>query len=270
MGAAGDFPALRAQLFDVAGKARLQVGELRFVAFQRVGLVGRAFDQQALLLPGPQGLVILLKSLVRCIELPLKPGYTLQAGGFLCRKTAGAGIIQRGIDERLFGNEPVARGGEGGFIYGERDQRGKRQSQLFEVRRGLAVEASVLALEIVDLPLDLPGERDFLRQRLLLLRLLRRFRVDPIERCPLTYELRGDANMKMKSIPQGAATTLYAATAPELEGRGGVYLEDCHVAFISDEPNIPTGVRSYALNADDAKRLWELSERLVNQAFSWD
>lgn len=74
--------------------------------------------------------------------------------------------------------------------------------------------------------------------------------------------------MKFKSIPAGAATSVFAATAPELEGRGGLYLEDCHVAEIDDRENVPGGVKSYALDPDNAKRLWEVSERMVGQTFA--
>jgi len=44
----------------------------------------------------------------------------------------------------------------------------------------------------------------------------------------------------MKSIPQGAATSVFAATAPELKGKGGYYLKDCNVAIAikySDDEN---------------------------------
>jgi NAD(P)-dependent dehydrogenase (short-subunit alcohol dehydrogenase family) len=66
-----------------------------------------------------------------------------------------------------------------------------------------------------------------------------------------------------KSIPQGAATTVYAATAPELDGEGGVYLEDCHIAEIVADPDSTAGVRPYALDPERADALWDLSERLV-------
>lgn len=69
-----------------------------------------------------------------------------------------------------------------------------------------------------------------------------------------------------KSIPQGAATSSWAATAEELEGKGGVYCEDCHVAEQSDD-NPTGGVRSYALDKDHADRLWALSEELVGGKF---
>jgi hypothetical protein len=73
--------------------------------------------------------------------------------------------------------------------------------------------------------------------------------------------------MRLKTIPAGAATSVYAATAPELEGRGGLYLEDCHVAQIDDRENAAEGVRSYALDADAARRLWSVSEKMVGQTF---
>ncbi|MCR2832711.1 SDR family NAD(P)-dependent oxidoreductase [Parerythrobacter lacustris] len=70
-----------------------------------------------------------------------------------------------------------------------------------------------------------------------------------------------------KTIPQGAATTCWAATCDELEGKGGVYCEDCHVAE-QDDSDPAGGVRSYALDKGNADRLWDLSERLVGQAFA--
>jgi NAD(P)-dependent dehydrogenase (short-subunit alcohol dehydrogenase family) len=72
------------------------------------------------------------------------------------------------------------------------------------------------------------------------------------------------ANVRWKTVPQGAATTVYAATAPELDDEGGVYLEDCHVAELTDDLEVSGGVRSYALDPARADALWELSERLVS------
>src|SRR5436190_12647437 len=73
--------------------------------------------------------------------------------------------------------------------------------------------------------------------------------------------------MKFKSVEAGAATSVFAATAPELEGRGGLYLEDCHVAAVNDAPDALNGVKSYALDPDNAERLWEVSETLVGERF---
>ena len=74
--------------------------------------------------------------------------------------------------------------------------------------------------------------------------------------------------LKMKSVAAGAATSVYAATAPELEGRGGLYLEDCRVAQVNDDASATGGVRSYALDAEAAKRLWAISEAAVGQRVS--
>ncbi len=74
--------------------------------------------------------------------------------------------------------------------------------------------------------------------------------------------------MKFKSVEAGAATSVFAATAPELEGRGGLYLEDCHVAAVNDAPDALDGVKSYALDPQSAERLWEVSENLVGERFA--
>ncbi len=73
--------------------------------------------------------------------------------------------------------------------------------------------------------------------------------------------------MRLKSVEAGAATSVYAATAPELEGRGGLYLEDCGVADVDDAEGAAGGVRSYALDPAAAKRLWSTSEEMVGQSF---
>src|SRR5262245_45584796 len=74
--------------------------------------------------------------------------------------------------------------------------------------------------------------------------------------------------MKFKSVEAGAATSVFAATAPELEGRGGLYLEDCHVAAVNDAPDALDGVKSYALDLQNAERLWKVSEHLVGERFA--
>ena len=81
-------------------------------------------------------------------------------------------------------------------------------------------------------------------------------------------EERGEEPQPFKTIPQGAATTCWVATADDLEGAGGLYCEDCHVA---DEDNEDTGggVRSYAIDRDKADRLWAMSEDMVGQTFAY-
>jgi len=75
-----------------------------------------------------------------------------------------------------------------------------------------------------------------------------------------------DTGFQWKTIPQGAATSCWAATAEELEGKGGFYCEDCHVAEVDDEAATHS-VRSYAVNSSYADRLWKLSEELTGAKF---
>ncbi|PKP65181.1 MAG: short-chain dehydrogenase [Alphaproteobacteria bacterium HGW-Alphaproteobacteria-7] len=77
---------------------------------------------------------------------------------------------------------------------------------------------------------------------------------------------KSDSGFAWKTIPQGAATSCWAATAPELEGTGGVYCEDCHVAAV-DNQSSEGGVRSYALDPAAAERLWTLSEQLTGAQY---
>ena len=74
--------------------------------------------------------------------------------------------------------------------------------------------------------------------------------------------------MNFKSVEAGAATSVLSATAPELEGRGGLYLEDCQIAAVNDEPGGLWGVAAYALDPQNAERLWDVSETLVGERFA--
>ncbi len=81
----------------------------------------------------------------------------------------------------------------------------------------------------------------------------------------LSMKTPSGEELVFKSLEQGAATTVWAATTAELEGKGGIYLENCQIA----QPAVPgsnSGVESYALNAAAAERLWSLSEELVEQS----
>jgi NAD(P)-dependent dehydrogenase (short-subunit alcohol dehydrogenase family) len=66
-------------------------------------------------------------------------------------------------------------------------------------------------------------------------------------------------NMARKTVEQGAATQVWAATSPTLEGLGGLYLEDCEIST----PVVADGSYGFAAHAVDpaeAERLWEWSE----------
>ncbi len=73
--------------------------------------------------------------------------------------------------------------------------------------------------------------------------------------------------LKFKTVEQGAATQVWAATSPDLEGKGALYLEDCHIAEVSDGG--ADGYLPYALDSADAERLWTLSEEIVGQNFEF-
>jgi len=70
-----------------------------------------------------------------------------------------------------------------------------------------------------------------------------------------------------KSIEQGAATSCWAASAPELEGQGGIYCEDCHVAEEKVDGASISGVSPHAMNPESALQLWALSEAWVGESF---
>ncbi len=78
-----------------------------------------------------------------------------------------------------------------------------------------------------------------------------------------------DMETGFKSIPAGAATSVWAATSGELEGRGGLYLEDCHVAEEKAEEGAATGYFAYALDSAGAQKLWTLSEQLVGEHYEF-
>ena len=80
-----------------------------------------------------------------------------------------------------------------------------------------------------------------------------------------------DTEQQLKTIEQGAATTVWCATSPQLDGRGGVYCENCDISpLVTAEQEADwrksfgrPGVLPYAVDPEAAARLWEISERLT-------
>jgi NAD(P)-dependent dehydrogenase (short-subunit alcohol dehydrogenase family) len=72
----------------------------------------------------------------------------------------------------------------------------------------------------------------------------------------------------LKTIPQGAATTIWAATSPQLNETGGVYLEDVDIAELATDPSIQNGVKPYSLDEASAKQLWKITEELTGVTFN--
>ncbi len=92
---------------------------------------------------------------------------------------------------------------------------------------------------------------------------------DMIARINADLAAEGKPPYKWKSIPQGAATSVWAGFVADGDKVGGRYCENCHVSEVTDGLINPVseGVRSYALDADRAKALWAKSEELVGEAF---
>ena len=73
----------------------------------------------------------------------------------------------------------------------------------------------------------------------------------------------GQLREGFKTPEQGASTSVWAALGPQLEGIGGLYLEDCQQALPWSKASPWHGVMPHALDPDDAERLWALSARTV-------
>ena len=81
----------------------------------------------------------------------------------------------------------------------------------------------------------------------------------------------GKTSFQWKSIPQGAATSVWAGVVAESDEIGAQYCENCHVGSIvaDDVPITVTseGVRAYALDPNNAAALWKKSEEMVGESF---
>src|SRR5271163_4559530 len=81
----------------------------------------------------------------------------------------------------------------------------------------------------------------------------------------------GKTLFQWKTIPQGAATSVWAGVVAPADQIGGRYCEDCHVAQLVPD-NVPIdaiteGVLGYALDVDNAEALWKKSEEMVGESF---
>ncbi len=81
----------------------------------------------------------------------------------------------------------------------------------------------------------------------------------------------GRGPFQWKTIPQGSATSVWAAVVAPADEVGGKYCENCHVGKIVpvDQPIsvISEGVRAYALDPANAEALWKKSEEMVGETF---
>jgi hypothetical protein len=81
----------------------------------------------------------------------------------------------------------------------------------------------------------------------------------------------GKAPFQLKTIPQGAATSVWAAVVAPADEVGGKYCENCHVGkVVPDDVTITAvseGVRGYAVDPTNAEALWKKSEEMVGESF---
>jgi NAD(P)-dependent dehydrogenase (short-subunit alcohol dehydrogenase family) len=78
----------------------------------------------------------------------------------------------------------------------------------------------------------------------------------------------GTPAFSYKSIPQGAATSVWAGCVADAKAIGGRYCEDCHVAEVVSTTGIRGGVQPYAVDPEHARALWQKSEEWVGEEFS--
>jgi NAD(P)-dependent dehydrogenase (short-subunit alcohol dehydrogenase family) len=88
-----------------------------------------------------------------------------------------------------------------------------------------------------------------------------------VERINARTRAAGEPDFKFKTIPQGAATSVWAGIVAAADDVGGRYCEDCHVAAIEPDATKRAGVKPYALNPETAKSLWAKSEEMVSERF---
>jgi len=82
---------------------------------------------------------------------------------------------------------------------------------------------------------------------------------------------QGEGPFQWKTIPQGAATSVWAGVVAPADEIGGRYCENCHVGnIVPDDATITVvseGVRAYALDATNAEALWKKSDEMVGESF---
>jgi NAD(P)-dependent dehydrogenase (short-subunit alcohol dehydrogenase family) len=88
-----------------------------------------------------------------------------------------------------------------------------------------------------------------------------------IDRINVANSAAGQPGFSWKTIPQGAATSVWSGIVASGDAVGGRYCEDCHVAELSEGAEIRSGVRAYALDLERAQALWAKSEEMVGERF---
>ncbi len=96
---------------------------------------------------------------------------------------------------------------------------------------------------------------------------LQRYHGEELKRMIGFMDADGRPNPMLKTVAQAAATTVWAATSPELEGRGGLVLEDCAEAVpAGPDVHLWSGYDASVADPDTARRLWEVSTTMVGES----
>jgi NAD(P)-dependent dehydrogenase (short-subunit alcohol dehydrogenase family) len=92
-----------------------------------------------------------------------------------------------------------------------------------------------------------------------------------IDQISTQLEAEGQGPFQFKTIPQGAATSVWTGVVASADEIGGQYCENCHVGkIVADDVTISPiseGIRGYALDPNNAEALWKKSEELVGESF---
>jgi len=98
---------------------------------------------------------------------------------------------------------------------------------------------------------------------------LQRFMPEEEKRAMGWIDENGKLNERFKTPSQGAATSVWCATNGQLDGKGGVYCEDCDIAqaLPADDKSF-SGVRPWAIDQATADKLWDLSEKMTGVRFA--
>ncbi len=100
---------------------------------------------------------------------------------------------------------------------------------------------------------------------------LQRFMPEDEQRAMGWIDEHGNVNERFKTTSQGAATSVWCAANTQLNGKGGVYCEDCDIAVaVSADDKGFSGVRPWAIDRTLADKLWALSERMTGVPFTAD
>ncbi len=98
---------------------------------------------------------------------------------------------------------------------------------------------------------------------------LQRFMPEEEKRAMGWIDEHGKVDPRFKTPSQGAATSVWCATNAQLDGKGGVYCEDCDIAVVvAPDAKEFTGVRPWAIDSAQADQLWALSERMTGVRFA--